>query len=143
MKLLYKFFIVGIFTTLMFISANAQSLSGEWKLISAKTDGKNVIYQSEIKTNLVFSEENRMSGNSGCNRYSTTYALKDEKGIEIEPIISTKMACLEGDLMKQENTFFSVISKATKVKIKGNQLIFFDAEKENVLRFVKVEKQNL
>jgi heat shock protein HslJ len=122
----------------MFISANAQSLSGEWKLVSAKKDGKKVVYQGEIKTNLNFSKENRMSGNSGCNRYSTTYVLKEAKTIEIEPIISTKMACLDEDLMKQENTFFGVISKTNKVKIKGNHLIFFDSEKENVLKFVRV-----
>ena len=107
MKSLYKIFIVSIFIGLMFIGANAQNLDGEWKLVKAKMDGEKVVYQSEIKTNLVFGEENRMSGNSGCNRYSTTYTLKGKNGIEFEPIISTKMACMEGDLMKQENSFLT------------------------------------
>ena len=52
------------------------------------------------------------------------------------------MACLEGDLMKQENTFFDVISKTGKYKIRGNYLILFDESKQNVLKFARVEKQD-
>lgn len=142
MKSFYKIFIVSIFIGLMFFGANAQSLKGEWKLVKAKADGERVVYESEIKTNIAFSEENRMFGNSGCNRYSTTYTLEGKKSIEIEPIISTKMACLEGDLMKQENTFFNVISKAENYRIKENYLIFFDESRNNVLKFMRVSEQN-
>lgn len=141
MKSFYKIFIVSIFIGLTFISANAQSLEGEWKLVSARQRGEKVVYESEIKTNLVFGKENGISGNSGCNRYSTSYVLSDENDIEFASVISTKMACA-GDFMKQERTFFDIISKTEKYKIKGNYLIFYDAEKENVLKFARVEKQD-
>lgn len=142
MKSFYKIFIVSIFIGLMLVSANAQDLDGNWKLVSAKKDGEKVVYQSEIKTTLNFGEENRMSGNSGCNGYGTIYTLSGKKGIEFEPIISTKMACLDGDYMKQEKTFFSVISKTNKYKIKGDLLIFFDKDRQNVLKFARSANQN-
>ncbi|MBA3632571.1 MAG: META domain-containing protein [Acidobacteria bacterium] len=127
---------------LMFIGINAQTLEGEWKLVKAKKNGDKVVFNKEIKTTLIFGEGNRMSGNAGCNRYSTTYKLEDKKKIDFQPIISTKMACTDDDLMKQENTFFSVIDKTDKYKIKGNYLIFFDETKQNLLKFARVYKQN-
>lgn len=135
MKNLYRIFTTVIFIGLMTISANAQILKGNWKLVEAEMNGKKVIFKKEIKTNLSFGEENRMFGNSGCNRYSTVYILEGRK-IDFQPIISTKMAC-GGEAMKQENTFFSVIEKVEKYKIKGNYLIFFDKSQQNVLKFAR------
>ncbi len=141
MKNLYRIFTAVIFIGLMIISANAQTLKGNWKLVEAEMNGEKVIFKKEIKTNLSFSEENRMFGNSGCNRYSTVYILKGRKKIDFQPIISTKMAC-GGEAMKQENTFFSVIEKVEKYKIKGNHLIFFDKSQQNVLEFARVAELN-
>lgn len=135
MKNLYQIFTAVIFIGLMIISANSQTLKGNWKLVEAEMNGEKVIFKREIKTNLSFGEENRMFGNSGCNRYSTVYILEGRK-IDFQPIISTKMAC-GGEAMKQENTFFGVINKVEKYKIKGNYLIFFDKSQQNVLKFAR------
>jgi heat shock protein HslJ len=134
-KNLYQIFTAVIFVGLMIISANAQTLKGNWKLVEAEINGEEVVFNEEIKTNLSFGEENRMFGNSGCNRYSTVYILEGRK-IDFQPIISTKMAC-GGEAMKQENTFFSVIEKVERYKIKGNYLIFFDKSQQNVLKFAR------
>jgi len=143
MKLFYRAFMAILFVNLIFVgAANAQKLKGEWKLVQAKQDGKAVVFKDEIKTTAVFGKENRMSGNAGCNRYSTTYTLENTKKIRFEPIISTKMACLDDDFMKQESTFFSVMEKVEKYKIKGNHLTFFDDSKQNVLKFARVYKRN-
>ena len=141
MKNLYRTFLIIILINLMLIVANAQKLGGEWKLIEAKQNGKNVSFGSEIRTNLIFGEENRISGNGGCNRYSSAYKLTGKNRIKFEPIISTRMACLEGDFMNQEATFFEDMKKVEKYQIKGNFLILSDAPKQNVLRFTRVVKQ--
>ncbi len=125
---------------LMFISINAQALEGEWKLIKATQDGANVVFDGDIKTNLNFGEKNRMSGNAGCNRYSTTYKIEKKGNINFQPTISTKMACSDENLMKQENTFFNLIDKVTKYTYKGNYLIFFDESKQNTLKFTRISK---
>lgn len=125
----------------MITCANAQTLDGNWKLVEARTGGEKVVFKEKIKTNLSFGEENRMFGNSGCNRYSTVYNLTGKRRIDFEPVISTKMACF-GEAMKQENIFFGVIEKVEKYKIKGNYLIFFDKSRQNVLRFTRFAEQN-
>lgn len=126
---------------LMFIGIKAQTLEGEWKLVKATQDGEKSVFNSEIKTNLVFGEENRMSGNAGCNRYSTTYKIEGKGSISFQPTISTKMACSDENLMKQENAFFSLIDKVTKHKVRGNYLIFFDESNQNILKFARISKQ--
>jgi heat shock protein HslJ len=125
----------------MLIAAHAQKPNGEWKLIEVKQNGKNVVFEREIRTSLIFGEQNRISGTGGCNRYSSVYKLSDKNRIKFEPIISTKMACLEDDFMRQENVFFDVMQKVERYRIKGNYLVFTDASKQNVLRFARVDKQ--
>ena len=143
MKKFYRAFLTILFVNLMFVgAANAQKLEGEWKLVQVKQEGKEVVFKDEIKTTAVFGKENRMSGNAGCNRYSTTYALENKGKISFEPIISTRMACLDDDFMKQESTFFGVMEKVKKYQYKGNSLTFFDDSKQNVLKFLRVYKQN-
>ena len=141
MKNLYRFLFIVVLLNSLLITAQAQSLSGEWKLVAAKQNGKNVSFGREIRTNLIFGAENRISGNGGCNRYSTTYKLTGKNRLKFEPIIATKMACLENDFMRQETVFFGVMEKVKEYKIKGNYLIFSDGEKRNVLRFARVGKQ--
>ena len=140
MKNLYRDFLIIILINSVFIVARAQNLSGKWKLIEAKQNGKAVDLGREIKTNLIFGDENRISGNGGCNRYSSTYKLESKNEIKFAPVISTRMACLENNLMSLEQTFFEVLGKTEKYQVKGKYLIFSDKAKKNVLRFVKVEK---
>ena len=143
MKKLHRTFLIILLIDSVVIIANGQKLEGEWKLVQAKQNGKNISLGRNIRTNLIFGEGNRMSGNAGCNHYSTTYTLRSKNEIKFEPIISTRMACLDNNFMKQESTFFGIIEKVGKYQIKGNYLIFFDTSKQNVLRFTRVFKQKL
>jgi heat shock protein HslJ len=141
MKNLYRTFLIIILVNAMLVAASAQSLGGEWKLVEARQEGAKISLGSEIRTNLIFGAENRMSGSAGCNRYSTTYKTAGKNQISFEPIISTKMACVNDDFMKQENTFFGVMEKVEKYQTKGKYLIFSDESKQNVLRFERAAKQ--
>jgi len=78
-----------------------------------------------------FSTDNKISGNGGCNRYSGSYNLNDEGGINISQLISTKMFCPgtgESDYLKALNT----VNIAT---INENKLILLN-DVEEVLVFV-------
>ncbi len=141
MKKLYRIILAIILVSLMSVASVAQKLEGEWKLVEAKENGRKVSLGREIRTNLIFSDENRLSGNAGCNRYSTAYMRESKKRIKFEPIISTRMACLDNNFMKQESTFLGVMENVVKYKIKGNYLIFSDAAERNELRFARVLKQ--
>ena len=118
----------------------AQKLEGSWRLVEARQNGRRVTLGRDIRTSAVFAAESRLSGNAGCNRYSTAYTLAGRNRIAFEPIISTKMACTDNNYMKQESTFFGVMEKVVKYKIQDNQLIFSDARERNTLRFARVSR---
>src|SRR5688572_19391649 len=126
MKNLYKLFSEAVLLSLMFTAAAAQKLQGEWKLVEARAAAGRVYLGRTVKTSLIFAGENRLSGNAGCNRYSTAYRLERNNGNKFEPIISTRKACLDNNFMKQETTFFTLMEKVAKFRIKGNELILSD-----------------
>ena len=144
MKNSYRIFSAIFLAVLMFTAAaaaaHAQKLGGEWKLVEARQNGRKVYLGRQIKTNVIFGEGNRMSGNAGCNRYSTTYTLRGRNRISFEPIIATKMACADNNFMKQESTFFSIMETVVRHRVREDYLIFSDAEERNVLRFARVSK---
>lgn len=139
MKYIYQILTAVIFFGLTLTAANAQNLKGEWKLVETKSNGEKVVYTEEIRTTVSFSENKGMFGNSGCNRYSTSYELTGKK-IRFNPIISTKMAC-DAERMKQESTFFSVIEKVKYYKMAGEYLIFYDKSSRNILKFAPASVQ--
>lgn len=139
MKRIYQILTAVALFGLTLTAANAKNLKGEWKLVEAASNGEKVVYTEEIKTSLSFGENNKMSGNSGCNRYSTSYKPAGKK-ISFSPIISTKMAC-DGERMKQENAFFGVIEKVKYYKMEGEYLIFYDKSSRNILKFALVSNQ--
>lgn len=139
MKRIYRILTAIALFGLTLTAANAGNLKGEWKLVEATSNGEKVVYTEEIKTTISFGENNGMFGNSGCNRYSTSYKLTGKK-IRFNPIISTKMAC-DGERMKQESTFFAVIEKVKFYKMAGEYLIFYDKASRNFLKFAPVSNQ--
>ena len=136
MKNITRIFTAIVIGGLMFAAASAQELKGEWKLVEAVSGGEKVVYNEEIRTTAVFGANNALGGNSGCNRYSTTYKITGER-IEFSPIISTKMAC-PGERMKQETLFFGIMEKVKNYKTQDGFLIFYDKSKKNVLKFAPV-----
>ncbi len=139
MKYIHQILTAVIFFGLTLTAANAQTLKGDWKLVEAQSNGEKVVYTEEIRTTVSFGENGGMFGNSGCNRYSTSYKLTGKK-IQFNPIISTKMAC-DGERMKQESTFFSVIEKVKYYKTAGEYLIFYDKSSRNILKFAPAPAQ--
>lgn len=140
MKNIFRIFTAILFAGLMFTAANAQLQAAEWKLVEAKSDGEKVVFNEEIRTTLSFGPGYAMSGNSGCNRYSTTYKISGEN-IIFAPIVSTKMACAD-ERMKQETTFFTIIEKVKKRETKDGYLFFNDESHRNVLKFELVVKED-
>lgn len=134
---LIRIFAGFLFIALMTVGINAQALKGQWKLVEMKVDGANFKLTEENTPTLIFSEENRVSGNAGCNRYSTTFDLQ-KKMIDFKPFISTKMACVDEQQNQQEVKYFIAFDKVEKYKSSKNFLTFTDKSKKNVLKFVQL-----
>jgi heat shock protein HslJ len=60
--------------------------------------------------------EGRVSGRGSCNRYSGPVEYGRGK-IKVGALISTKMACMEDGLMKQESTYLNALESAQTYKI--------------------------
>ncbi|TWP29818.1 META domain-containing protein [Apibacter muscae] len=63
----------------------------------------------------------RVSGNSGCNRYSGSYLLDEENHLDISQVITTRMFC---DNKNNESGFVTNLDQANLVKIENNTLTF-------------------
>lgn len=74
---------------------------------------------------MMFSENNQVDGNAGCNNYGGEYTIKDEN-ILFNKVMSTMMICFDDDI---ENRFFSALSKVKKFKLNVDQIQLFDDKK--------------
>jgi heat shock protein HslJ len=102
------------------------SIVGVWDLFYYNTGTgalQTVITGSE--TTADFTLNWKLSGSGGCNQYSAEYTTTASNGITITQPISTLMAC-ENNLMQQESQYFSLLQKATKYEVSGDQLTLFD-----------------
>ncbi|MFM7572720.1 MAG: META domain-containing protein [Snowella sp.] len=93
--------------------------------------------QTEKPITLTFSENNRLAGSSGCNRYMGSFKVTGNQFDVKSPLASTRMACPE-TLMKREQEFLQALSAAKRYQIndKGElEIQYGSGTGNNVLRF--------
>jgi len=93
--------------------------------------------RSQKPITLTFSENNRLAGSSGCNRYMGSFKVTGKQFELKSPLASTRMACPEA-LMRREKQFLEALSAAKSYQInnKGELEIQYDNGKgNNLLRF--------
>lgn len=76
-----------------------------------------------------------ISGNSGCNTFTGTYATTATGGLTISGLASTKMAC-DAKVMTFENEYLARLGKVATYEIKGNVLKMSDAAGTLILTFL-------
>jgi len=74
----------------------------------------------------VFGEDGTLSGNAGCNSYSTSYTIEGSTLSINSAIASTMMACAE-DVMQQETAFLAALPNATTFNVQGDSLELRDS----------------
>lgn len=101
-------------------NSEASLVDKKWKLTKLMGKPLSELDSSAQKVFILFStEENRISGNSGCNSFGGTYTLKDGNRFETSQLMSTMMACKNMDI---EDQFMGVFQKADTYIIQGNTL---------------------
>lgn len=100
------------------------------------------IYGNDIAKNYTFremphltlvSEENRMTGNAGCNSFHGHYEITGEDRIAFSEIASTKIACEE---MEVETELFNILETVNTFSIHGDTLIINRARMAPLALFV-------
>lgn len=86
----------------------------------------------------VFAADGSLSGNSGCNNFSTGYTMDGDSLTINDAIAATMMACLEEGVMEQEAGFLAALPATATYQISGDQLTLFDANGTAVAVFTAV-----
>ena len=107
-----------------------------WKLI--ELFGNPVIAENTPKeAYIIFNvDDNRFSGDAGCNRFSGSFQLKDPDRIVFSQTVSTRRMCIN---MDTEDKFLQVLNTADSYIIKNDILILNRARMAPLARFVAVD----
>jgi heat shock protein HslJ len=98
--------------------------------------GKGVIDMSH--TTIEFTEDGKLAGDTGCNRYFGSYELVG-KTIRFGPLAGTRKACAES-LMNQEMVFYQAMEKVSHWEIAETGLLHLrDEAATSLIRASKVE----
>ena len=133
------FFLIVFFSTLTF-SCSAGNDSTDvrihdiWALESIQGVKYSRAEGQELHPTIeIYPEEERFSGNTGCNNMNGSMNVEGDK-ISFSDITQTKMFCVDVD----ETIFLTALSKANKYKIEKMRLYLFEDDKE-VLVFKKID----
>ncbi|MDD5190072.1 MAG: META domain-containing protein [Dehalococcoidales bacterium] len=100
--------------------ANWQDIT--WKLQSYGYPGDPQAVIGNGITLRFVSIDKSFNGTSGCNQYSGSYTISRSCVLKLSAISSTLMACLDNNLMQQEQTYLGIIKDAGKLEITGGEM---------------------
>lgn len=115
--------------------AESQNLEGvEWQLVSLRDqDGKMIDVLVDAPITIIFAD-GRAAGSAGCNRYFTDYEVDGDHLKLDDKIGATMMACPE-PVMKQEQSYLSLLPQTATFAIDAGKLTLSDAEGDALLVF--------
>ena len=119
------------------VPANAGLVGKHWRLIELFGNPVVVSENSAREAHILFTKDNRYSGNAGCNRMSGAYQLNGHDRITFSQAVTTKMMCL--DNMDTEDKFIRVINMADSYMIRNDTLILNKARMAPLARFMAVD----
>lgn len=93
-----------------------------WELV--ELDGQKIDTTENVPFFILQSNEGRISGSLGCNRFFGTYKLKDPLQISLGPLGATQMACRD---MKIENRLSKVFEEIDNYAVDDNTLYLHKA----------------
>ncbi len=107
-------------------------LTGKW--VVKRINNAPLNRMISLPTMQINSEENVISGNTGCNSYSARITNVNEKTIAISPVAMTKKMCINKNAEKDFGVALSSIKTYTVTK---SSLNFYNSKGEEVLAFMK------
>jgi len=118
-------------------------LSGvNWRLVGMIDDEATFsLVLGNVAITATFDEQNRVSGSSGCNRY-TGPATWGEGSISIGVVAGTRMMCSDSLVMAQESRYLRVLTDVGSYRVsagvEGRRVDFFDLEATRILEFAEI-----
>jgi heat shock protein HslJ len=107
----------------------------EWHLNLYKTEQNTLEAPlNDRKITLLFSSDGKITGHSGCNMYFGNYQF-DLNSIIIKELSSTAMACLQNQIMEQENIFLKDLRNVRGYEVTASELNLKDQNGDKLLVF--------
>ncbi len=125
-RILFSMFALLLGTMLSACAKKPVSIVAQWHLISYGEASSPTSAISNVSTFILFDENGHVEGNVGCNTFTSSYKITEDK-IRFGSISATKKVCRS--IIIQEGTVFSLLSE------KEN---FFEIE-ENTLRILSLD----
>ncbi|MGH9796478.1 MAG: META domain-containing protein [Candidatus Acidiferrales bacterium] len=72
----------------------------------------------------LLAEGNRATGSTGCNTFSGVFELEGES-LRLGPLVSTRMACLDQSLARQEQEYLRALESADRVSLIDGHLSLY------------------
>lgn len=132
---------------------NTDQIRGpQWVLQTLTINGQDVTFSNKTSITIEFDEQ-IAKGSGGCNRFSGNYQIIGDhqittttiEGVEehgvggeltFNAIAQTEMACLEDNIMDQENQFFISLNLVTSFEVMPKTLKMISEDEQTILRFI-------
>ncbi|HKN24999.1 MAG TPA: META domain-containing protein [Candidatus Acidoferrum sp.] len=88
------------------------------------------------KATLAFPEAGRVAGNGSCNRFTGSVVISGDT-LKMGPLASTRMACVDNDVSKQEDAYFKALNAATRYAYQDPYLLIYAEGFDKPLRFTR------
>ncbi len=131
--------LVGLFLVLFSCKSISQKKSAvvitdkNWQL--TEVYGEKITDSTKFRKHPFISfskEENRISGNSGCNSLNGTFELSEKNKIKISQLISTRMACIGVTVERQ---VLKSLREADSYSATNDALILLNEKGEIIAKF--------
>lgn len=106
----------------------------QWTLVSYGTPGAETPVVEGSEVTLTFQGDGQAVGSGGCNSYGGPYVVEDGV-LSFGEVVSTLMACLDEQVMEQEQQYLRALQTAVQYELAADQLTIFYEGGQSVLHF--------
>ena len=113
-------------------ATDAELRDREWQLVSI--EGFPSLPSGAAKPTSRFGTDGRLGGNTGCNSAGAEYTATGDR-LAIEPMFSTKRACLDPRGNDLERAYMSAVARTRSYRIANGELELLDDAGTVLARF--------
>jgi heat shock protein HslJ len=113
---------------LAYQAVDASDLPGSaWTAVGVNNGRQAVVSAEHTEAlSLEFGTDGRVSGSSGCNRFTGPYRLDDSDGIVIGPLAGTRKLCPDPEVMALEQEYLAALQAAAHLELSAGHLTLRD-----------------
>jgi heat shock protein HslJ len=106
-------------------------IGAEWHVTSFIYGSDTSSFFCEYPISLSFAPDGWIFGTTGCNRFSGSYELDEDRSLHIGPLLTTRMACSQ-DAMDQETAFIEAMSRVVSYD-DSEEFTLYDINGESIM----------